>query len=156
MDKPTRTEIDRRTFVRGGLTAVIGLSCLSEGLTEALALARTTNKPVLTERSLNRLFSQSRGKGKLRELVAQVRPDIKGWLTSTFTLTSAQQRATSSLTTEQLGKLQRVLRFVEDNGGRLDFNMNIKKGGCEITARAKDGRNKTLTAEIEVETGQSM
>jgi D-alanyl-D-alanine dipeptidase len=126
MNTLDHTEVDRRTFVRSTLVAaVVGMTCLREGLAEALAEARLTDKPVLTENAMNRLFAQSKAKGQLPKLAAQISKDIKGWLMSNFSLTKIQQDAISSFTRDQIEQLQKVLKFVEATGPKATLTVSF-------------------------------
>ena len=141
------------------VAAVVGMTCLREGLGEALAEARATSKPVLTESALNRLFAQSKAKGQLPKLAAQISPDIKGWLMSNFSLTKIQQDAISSFTSDQIQQMQKVLRFVEETSRKATLTVSFTSEShhshavpwrCKAHAEARDSEGHKVEADASV------
>lgn len=126
MSKFNRTS-SRREFLKESATATVGLGCLSGGLKEALAQAQRENKPLLTEQSLNAALKVPSPPPNARinlqqaqkNLAAEIRPDIKKWLKSKFTLTPLQQRQLDAFTAEELEKLEKLLQMIEKDGGTI-------------------------------------
>lgn len=123
-------KMDRRDFMKSGATgAIVGLASLRLGLKEARAQAKQTGKPVLTDRSVNSLFSI--GGSKSSELAAEARRDVRGFVKSRFTLTGAQERQLESLSAEELEVIRANLALVEKRGSRLTVGFGPQIRGTE-------------------------
>ena len=115
-------QVSRRDFVRAGLSAALLGTCLSQGLEEALAQAQQTGKPVLTEKSLNRLFANAEAN---KAVAADAARDVKGFLREKFTLTELQAKEIALLPTSKINELQAALKQVAAEGGKITTTITV-------------------------------
>ena len=118
-----KTSVARREFVKNGAvaaaTTVIGLSSLG-AVKEALAQARVTGKPLLTESALNSLFSTDGANERSRmAAIAEARQDVKRFIRNRFTLTATQERRLDSMSPQQLESINRLLETAERTNGTV-------------------------------------
>ena len=141
MNNKDERKIDRRGFMISSASgAIVGLSCLSIGLKEALAQARQTGKPLLTEESLNNLFTVggSNERSMVAARIVEAKQDVKGFIRSRFTLTPAQEAKLESLSAEQLETIRRLLESAEKTGTTLKVSFGRPVEDPRQTSRKKD------------------
>jgi hypothetical protein len=115
-------KVSRREFVRSGLSAALIGTCLSQGLEEAMAAARQTGKPLLTEKSLNRLFANAVTN---KALAAEAAQDVKGFLHKRFTLAELQTKQIALIPRSKIHELQEALRSVAVDGGKITTTITV-------------------------------
>ena len=108
--------------MRAGLSAALLGTCLSQGLEEALAEAKQTGKPVLTEKSLNRLFANAEAN---KALAAEAARDVKGFLREKFTLTELQAKDIALIPKAKVNELQAALKVVAAEGGKITTTITV-------------------------------
>ncbi len=153
MNNEGAKKVARREFMKSGAAgaaaAVVGLSALSGGLKEALAQARETGKPLLTEEALNSLFlpSGSNKRSDASRLAAEAKRDVKGFVRSRFTLTRPQEEMLESLSEEQLETIRRQLDVAERPGTslRVTFGPTVGPGGPTARAKKCEGLEISIT-----------
>ncbi|MBS1807335.1 MAG: hypothetical protein JST84_03980 [Acidobacteria bacterium] len=138
MTEKNEKKVNRREFVKGGVTtAAIGMSCLKFGLKEALAAARDTGKPILTERNLNSFITKNAA--NIQALAAEAKRDLKGFISNRFTLTPAQETFLDSISKEDIEKLNKGLKMIEEKGGTVKIRF-IERTITERSTRGLDTR----------------
>ena len=118
MNNNNDNKMDRRKFMNNATGAIIGLSALGLGLKETLAQARLTGKPMLTEESLNGIFSASNQRSATSAL-AEAKQDVKGFIRKKFTLTPSQEKGLDSLSKSQLDSMTSLCDAAEKSGNGL-------------------------------------
>lgn len=88
-----------------------GLGCLAlGGVREALARARQTGKPLLTDTSLNRFILQARANPKIyQQYAGMAEKDLYAFLSKNFTLTDAQSYSIRNLSKENTATLDKAI-----------------------------------------------
>ncbi len=88
-----------------------GLGCLAlGGVREALARARQTGKPLLTDTSLNRFILEARANPKIyQQYAGMAEKDLYAFLSKNFTLTEAQSYSIRHLTKENTATLTKAI-----------------------------------------------
>lgn len=152
MKNQDEKNVARRDFIKtsaaGTAGVIIGLSSLSSGLKEAVAQARLTGKPLLTEEALNRVLSTGGANERSNvPALAEAKRDVKGFIRNRFTLTRAQDEQLELLSGERLKAINGLLQSAESSGGRLmvNFGRLIEGGGQPAEARKCEKLEMTLT-----------
>jgi len=136
-----KTAVARRVFLKNGAVAaagaVIGLSSLG-AVKEALAQAKLTGKPLLTESALNSVFSTGGANERSRmAALAEARQDVKRFIRNRFTLTPAQERQLDSLSTQRLESINRLLETAEKSNGTVIVKLGNATTGEPALARKR-------------------
>ncbi len=148
MKKKEKNQTDRRSFIKGGAFGLIGAFCLSAGLKEAIANAKATGKPLLTQDSLNNLFAEATSKKNINKVVKEILKDPVSWLIKNFSVTDIQKNAIKSISSSNWESIKRILKPVAENGGtvRVEISPDTKLslsaasdyvGKCRGTAKVE-------------------
>lgn len=102
------SEPDRREFLHHSLAA-LGLGAVGPWamLRDAVARARESQKPVLTEEAINNYIKAIRSRGATSEqaFVTAVRTDVRAFVRNNFTLTTLQDRGLAAFTATDVSSL---------------------------------------------------
>lgn len=110
----------RREFLVGGATAVVGLTCLSKNLRAALAQARLSGKPLLTEGNLNELIkSNPLSTPKGQQVFAEAGSNLEAFTARHFYLTEEQRRELATISAEDRRKLAAAIEQARKEGKQL-------------------------------------
>jgi hypothetical protein len=110
----------RREFLVGGATAVVGLTCLSRNLRAALAQARLSGKPLLTEGNLNEFIkSNPLSTPKGQQVFAEAGSRLEAFATRHFYLTEEQRRELATISAEDRRKLAGAIEQARKEGKQL-------------------------------------
>lgn len=100
------SNMKRREFLVGGATAAFGLTLFSKQIRAAVAAARQTGKPMLTEKNLNAfLKSNQPHTEKGQQVFADATRDLDGFLENRFSLTEEQRRELATISAADRKKL---------------------------------------------------
>jgi hypothetical protein len=134
MSKETRDGFSRREFLKTGAGVAVGVGCFTRAeLKEALAQAKVTGKPLLTEANINSHIAFSataaperRDHQAFAEQVREFKRDSKGYITKHFYATPNQLKEFESLGRNTMNELYEALdRCVRE---RLPFQVRILQG----------------------------
>jgi hypothetical protein len=116
MKKSSQKKVDedltRREFMKHtGLITLGGLGCLAlGGLREAIARAKVTGKPVLTDASLNQFIRTNAATwSTYQRLAGEAKGSLLLFLNKYFTLTPAQAAAVKTMTSANLATFQTAI-----------------------------------------------
>ena len=159
--KSTATKkLDRRDFVKRGITIAGTAFCFRNGLRAAVANSIETGNPLLTAANLNLKFAQARTSGTLRSIATSIKPSPVGWLRSNYSISDSQSNGLRTISESQWTEIKRVLTFVESNRGAslmvvIHESTASQSKKCSATVRviseAQVGAE-TLKAEAEART----
>jgi hypothetical protein len=124
MSKNKKTKLARRQFLKDGslATATIGLGFFSFGAWRtALAQARQTGKPLLTEQNLNALIPKD--SAAFKRFAGEVKRDLPGFLRGRFTLTAAQESELATLTQADRELIKKAIAVAEEDGALLTVSI---------------------------------
>jgi hypothetical protein len=117
-------EINRRDFIRGGAMTMF---CLSFGLKEALANAKLTGKPVLTEESINALLAREAEAKNLKSVITKFSSSPLTWITNNFSITELQKKAIRSISAADWDALRNALKPVAEKGGTIRVQLLLRE-----------------------------
>lgn len=90
----------------------VAMGCLRFGLEDALAEARVTGRPVLTETKLNNLIARmEKNRTKYIAMLKDAKADLKGFLTKNFTLTPEHVDAIDKISPADRKKINEAIDY---------------------------------------------
>lgn len=100
------SKMKRREFLIGGATAAAGLTLFNRNLRAAVAAARQSGKPMLTEGSLNSFISANPvNTPKGHQVLTEAGANLEAFAEKHFTLTAEQRRELATISPEDRKKL---------------------------------------------------
>lgn len=133
------SKLKRREFLVGGATAIVGLTYFKD-IKAALAAARRSGKPLLTEKSLNDFIrANPLSKPKGQRLGAEAARDPVSFINKYFSLTKAQAKELASLDEADKTKLKDAIQEARAQKGKITASI--------ISPRASNDRQSIFAAE---------
>ena len=118
----------RRDFLKSAAAvALVGGTCLGTGLKQAMAKAKKTGKPLLSEKSLNE-FIESKPKAELRRLMEEAHGDVRAFIRKYFYVAPEQEKELAAVPEAEL------LRVSE--GLQKALKENLKPQAKFVTAKS--------------------
>jgi hypothetical protein len=124
MSREKKKDVSRRKFLKDGAGAAAAVGCFTAtGLREALALAATSGKPLLTDHNVNTRIPSIKNAAVFRRWVEEVKRAPKVYIKKHFYLTAHQLQELDSWDTANIEDLKAALdRCVrEKKGVKVNF-----------------------------------
>ncbi len=136
--------MDRRVFLKKNLSGAFAAAFLVNwGTIDQIRQYIQDDKPLLTEKNLNRFFAKASRKGDLSTHLNHANENTLEFLENNFSLSPMQQKTVKGFTTEDLQQLKELIKTALDEGKVPTFNFGIKRAEqCQktkITLPALDG-----------------
>ncbi len=150
-------DVPRRQFLQ---TSAAALGVVATGkwamLRDAIARARETQKPVLSEAAMSAYLQKVRSGGTAAQLafLTAVKSDVRAFLRNNFTLTTAQDKGVTAFTSTDISTIANAATrgFTARNEFNVRFattsTTNVAAPNCAITAKKDTRLQDGVTSEV--------
>lgn len=128
--------MDRRVFLKKNLSGAFGAAFLANwGTIDQIRQYIQQDKPLLTEKNLNRFFATASRKKELDTHLRHANENTVQFLEDNFSLSPMQQKIVKNFTNEDLQQLQELIKTALDEKIVPTFKFGIKR--AEECAKTK-------------------